>query len=199
MSVFLTVLVISLAFVCGEWKASVRAESDELPFECAVSIYVFGVSIIRLRISFDGFVPALRCVWLKVNGRRLGISLTFDENDKNSIAGYLSNPLAKAVDIKSLFVKLRLGIAGYAGSTVIAIQFIRLALSAALTVLKGMQRVDFRSDIRADFGKNRAKLHVFGIIGLSPVNIIYSFAAAFVKKVRHSARFARRREKGAEK
>ena len=195
MSVLFTVILIVLLALCGEWRASIRAEADILANECTLTVNVFGLSVIRVRISLDGFMPAQRYLWLKANGNRIGISLTADASVKDSIVNYLNNPLAGAIDVKTLFVKVRLGAAGFDAESALAVQFVRLLLAAGVTMLKGMQRVEFRSDVRTA-KDNAAKLYVFGIIGVSPANIIYSFAAAFAKKRLSSAgkRGEKRRE-----
>ncbi len=191
MTVFLTALIFVIIAVCGEWRASFELRADITAGTCRIKVCVFGISIIRLDLAFDGFTPALGYVWLKANGRRVGISLTADESDRDSVLRYLHNPLADAVDVYRMRVGVRLGIAGYDAETAFAVQIMRMAAAAGVTMLKGLQRVEFSGNIRADFGKNGAYLHAKGIMGASPANIIYSFAAAAARRASAAKRMMR--------
>lgn len=196
MSVFLTVAIIILTLICGEWKISFTVTANVLKNKYNVCLFIFGISIIRLDISYDGFVPSLKYVWLKINDNRTGVSLTFDENDKDSIAHYMSNPLAKAIDIKYIRADAFIGAAGFDSESALVVQFLRMALASCVSWLKSMQKLDFAGNVRAVFGKDSLKISVFGIIGTTPANIIYSFISAYFEKNNRN-RVVRRRVKGA--
>ena len=196
MAIFLTVTILVITVLCGEWRASFTAEADITGKKYLIKVMVFGVSILRLDISPDGFAPALGYVWLRVNGKRRGISLTTDESDKDSIIRYLRNPLTDALDVHRMSLGVRIGAAGYDAESALLVQLVRMAAAAGVTVLKGMQRVDFSGRIRADFGKNTLRIYAKGIMGACPANIIYGFAAAAVRKAAAKMRGERIRAKG---
>lgn len=196
MPVFLAVVIIVLILFCGEWRISFTVAANVLHNEYNVCMYIFGISIIRLNISYDDFVPSLKYVWIKINDKRMGISLTFDENNKDSIAHYMSNPIAKAVDIKYIRTDALIGAAGFDSESALVVQFMRMALASCVSWLKSMQKLDFAGNVKAVFGKDSLSIYIFGIIGATPANIIYSFIAAYFEK-HNRKKVVRRSVKGA--
>lgn len=181
MSVFLTVAVIVISALCGEWRMSVRFYADLLANEARAEIYVFGLSVKRVRLAFGGFSFVAGCLWIEVNGERKGIAVG---KGGDGITKYMKNPFARSVDVKYLRTDALIGADGFDFETAVVVYAARLAADVAVGLLRGMQQAAFERHIMPVFGKNSAKISIFGIICAVPANIISGFAAAAIKKAR---------------
>ena len=83
-----------------------------------------------------------------------------------------------------------------AGHGALVVQFMRMALASCVSWLKSMQKLDFAGNVKAVFGKDSLSIYIFGIIGATPANIIYSFIAAYFEK-HNRKKVVRRSVKGA--
>lgn len=182
MSVVLTLSLIAIIVFCGEWKTVFSVYADVLSNKYTINICVFGINIMRTEISYDGFVPALGYIWLRSGDKRIGISLTGDENERDSLRHYLASPLAAALDVKSLRIDAGIGAAGYDAESALLAEAARLFAAVFVSGLKSMQKAEISGSVHAAFGKDMLELYIYGIIGATPANIIYGFIAAFVKK-----------------
>lgn len=147
---------------------------------------LFGISILRVKISYDGFDLAKRYLWLKINGRSVGIALTADTLNPDSILNYITSPILKALDFKYINLKLTLGIANDAFLSAMALQLIRSVYYSAVAVIANRQILKTEEKFIIDYAGNNVNVELIGIISLTPANIIYSLFKAFGRKVKAS-------------
>lgn len=184
MSVFLCTAIIILTFLGADLRMTLDLRAAATKNDYFMKFILFGISIIRVRISYDGFDLGKRYLWLKINGRSVGIALTADMLNPDSVFNYISSPILKALDFKYINLKLTLGIANDAFLSAMALQLIRSVYYSAVAVIANRQILKTEEKFIVDCAGNNANIELIGIISLTPANIIYSLFKAFGRKMR---------------
>lgn len=183
MSVFLVVIIITISFLGSELQSSVIAESNS-PEKVYLRVFLFGISLIKMTIEVARLEPENAHLYLRVNGKLVGISLTPDRTDKDSIVNYLTSPLMKAVDIKYVDICAEIGVKNGNFAAVMIAEMLRAIYCAFTSFIKSKQVLSEKHRITADGRENRLFISFFGIIRVTPANIIYSLFAAYARKLR---------------
>lgn len=193
MSVFLVVLIILVSFLGSEIQSSAIAESHA-PDRISLKAFVFGISILKLDIVLEKLEPSSARLRFDVNGKKIAVSLTPDKTDKDSVANYLTSPLMKAIDIKYSDLRADIGVKNGDFAAVLIAEALRTAYCSFVSFIKSKQLLSEKHVITANGRENMLYIRFFGIIRVSPANIICSLFAAFARKARF-ARAAKRKVK----
>ncbi len=186
MSVFLCLTIVILTFLGADMRMTLDLRVAATKNDYFMKFILFGISILRVKISYDGFDLAKRYLWLKINGRSVGIALTADTLNPDSILNYITSPILKALDFKYINLKLTLGIANDAFLSAMALQLIRSVYYSAVAVIANRQILKTEEKFIIDYAGNNVNVELIGIISLTPANIIYSLFKAFGRKVKAS-------------
>lgn len=186
MSVFLCLTIVILTFLGADMRMTLDLRVAATKNDYFMKFILFGISILRVKISYDGFDLAKRYLWLKINGRSVGIALTADTLNPDSILNYITSPILKALDFKYINLKLTLGIANDAFLSAMALQLIRSVYYSAVAVIANRQILKTEEKFIIDYAGNNVNVELIGIISLTPANIIYSLFKAFGRKAKAS-------------
>lgn len=185
MSVFLCISIISLAVFGADLRITVSADVDAVKNEYFAKIYVFRLSIMRVIISFIEFDIIHRYLWLGINGRAVGLALTADRSNADSILNYMSSPVLGAVDFRQFDLRVSVGSAENAFVAAMALQSIRTAFAVIVAYIRSRQHLAVREEFVME-GEKSLKLRFHGIISLTPANIIFSLLTAAGTKAARS-------------
>lgn len=194
MSVFLCITIISLTFFGADLRLSAAFDADAANNDYFVKIYIFGISVIRITVSFVGFDIATRYLRLRLNKKEIGIALTADRSNKDSVLNYMSNPLMSAIDFRYFDLTVILGSAGNAFLSAMALQTIKSAYYSLIAVVKNRQDLDTDGRFIMDYAGNNVKLRFYGIISITPANIIFSLIIALSDKISAAVKTKRRQK-----
>lgn len=183
-SVFFCILIIFLTLLGTDLKASVKLEANVLNNAYFLKIFIFGVSIMRVIVSLSEVDIRNRYIWLDINGKPIGIALTTDRENKDSILNYMSNPLVAAIDFKYFDFSITLGRKNNPFATAMALQAVQSVYASVVAVIKSRQDLATKQNFTMDYTDNVLKFDFFGIISLTLANIIFSFLSALTKKIK---------------
>lgn len=193
MSVFLCISILLLTLVGADLQASVDAHADILKNTIEAKIMVFGISIMRVRVSFIEFDLKNRYVWIKINNKPTGIALTVDKNNKDSILNYMTNPIMNAIDFKYFDLSVTVGRMNNPFFTAMVLQAVRTGYAALVAYIKNRQDLDTDQKFVMNYAEDMLKIDFFGIISITLANIIFSFIVAIIRKIKDKLK--RRRTK----
>ncbi len=182
MSVFFVIVIVTVAFLGSELQASVVFKSSA-PDKMYLKVFLFGISIIRIGMKIEKLMPSSAYLFVRVNGKRTGISLKPDRTDKDSIINYLTSPLFKAIDIKYMDIFAEIGVENGNFAAVMIAELFRAAYCAFTSYIKSKQLLAEKHVFTANGKQNKLFIRFFGIIRVTPANIIYSLFAAFARKM----------------
>lgn len=192
MSVFLCVSILLLTLVGADLQASVGLRADILKNSIEAKIMVFGISIMRVRVSFSEFDLKNRYVWLKINKKPIGIALTTDKENKDSILNYMTNPIMNAIDFKYFDLSVIVGRINNPFLTAMVLQTIRTGYSAFVAFIKNRQDLDTDQSFVMNYTEDTLKIDFFGIISITLANIIFSFFIAIIRKIKDNLKKRRK-------
>lgn len=183
MSVFLCITLIALTFFASDLRLSAAFDADAANNEYFIKIYFFGLSVLRMSVSFKHFDLRRRHLTLGINKKEVGITFTADRNDKDSVLNYMSNPLMSAIDFRYLDLTVIMGGADNAFLSAMALQLVKSAYFSLVAVIKNRQDLDTDEKFIMDYAGNNIKLRLYGIISITPANIIFSLLTALIDKL----------------
>lgn len=183
MSVFLCITIIFLTFFGSDLRVSAAFDADAANNEYFIKLYFFGISILRITVAFVGFDVKNRYLRLRLNKKEIGIALTSDRTNKDSILNYMSNPLIGAIDFRYFDFTVIVGAADNAFLSAMALQVIKSIYFSFVAVIKNKQDLDTDEKFIMDYVGNNVKLRFYGIISLTPANIIFSLLIALSDKI----------------
>lgn len=183
MSVFLCITIILLTLFGADLRMSAAFDADAANNDYFIKLYFFGISVIRITVSFVSFDIRSRYLRLRLNKKEIGIALTTDRTNKESILNYMSNPLMRAIDFRYFDLTVIMGAAGNAFLSAMALQVVKSAYHSLVAVVKNRQDLDTDERFIMDYAGNNVKLRFYGIISLTPANIIFSLIIALSDKI----------------
>ena len=192
MSVFFVVAVIVLSFLGSELQSSAVFES-RAPDKIQFKAFVFGISVIKLKIAILEAEPEVACLRTEINGKTVRLSLRPDRTDKNSLASYLTSPLFKTVDVKYMETVAEVGVKKGNFAAVMIAGAMRAAYCAFVSFVKSRQLLAEKHVFRANGNENKLFVRFFGIIRVAPANIIFSLFSALAEKIRLGRAAGKRR------
>ncbi len=191
MSVFLCVSILVLTLLGAELQASVRLHADIPKNRIESKILLFGLSIMRVIISFSELDIANKYVRLKVNGKEIGIALTTDRDNADSVINYMTNPIMNAIDFKYFNLTVTAGVNNDPFASAMLLQVMRTAYASAVAFIKNRQDLDTDQRFIMNYANNNFEAEFFGIIGLTIANIIFSFFVALARKIKNKVKNGR--------
>lgn len=194
MSVFLCVSILILTLFGAELQASVDFHANLLKNAMDVKIMAFGISIMRVKVSFIELDLANKYVWIKINKKSLGIALTTDRDNKDSILNYMTNPIINAIDFKYFDLFVNAGICENPFMTAMLLQTVRMGFASVVSYIKNRQDLETDKSFVMNYFENVLKIGFFGIISITLANIIFSFFVAIVRKIRTNMKTRRKND-----
>lgn len=170
---------------------SLRFVGDFLANDIYIKIMIFGISAIKIKAEFIEFDVFRRYLWLRIKGKTVGIALTADTDNQDSVLNYLANPILKFIDFRFFDINIAIGVAKNAFLTAFIVMGIKSLIFSVISVIKCSQTLKTYERFNAVYGNNCVKADFFGIISMTPANIIFSFVYASIDKIKKQIKIRR--------
>lgn len=183
MLVFLFCILLFLLLTVLPIRVGVRSHVDFFDNDGFVSVYIFGIRIMRARIHFEHDESEHNNSLVVNHGKKNDkIHLNADPKDKKSIAAMINHPAFKGILIRELDAHFTVGKAGDAFFTTLLLSGIRTVFYAAGAFLKCRQNVVIRESFTPVYSGDKLEGDFSGIINVSIANIIYSYISGKAKQ-----------------
>lgn len=184
----LSVIIILLGFSLMPFIVSVLVSGDVFSGKGNMKVTLFGITVFKAEIRLESVSALEKNIVVTSGKKRDEIHLNADKDDDKSIVSLLKTlPIMSYIIIERLSVDVSVGLKNNAFVTTMATGILRTFLSAFTSFLANRQHIEIERKVTPEYNSDRMDFELFGIIKISLANIINSFIAGIMNKLKVKA------------